>query len=372
MIDTQTRPSAVAALFQGRVQDDPDAAAWLDAQAAWLDAQAAWLDAKRRRSGGDNTARAYGIALRQFLTYCGVPPWLVVSAHAQAWARHLAATVSPATLGLKLAALSGFYDYVQRHHLLPTPDGRGRTLWPADRSNPFAAVQRPKVSPYARASFPTTEELQAILHQPNTGCRTGARDFALLFAIATTCRRCTEILHLRWGDLQPLPNGDCAFTYRYKGGDVRRAVLGREAYRAVCDYLRADGRPPEAMRPGDYLFIPLQPGCIARINPAASLEPNRPLSGHQANVILKKHARRAGVPLHKAHIHALRHAGARLRVEQMERAHNVNVREIQALLGHASLAVTDVYLRAVLAAPTDPGASAAAAALLPRGRRGAK
>ncbi len=34
----------------------------------------------------------------------------------------------------KLAALSSFYDFVQRRYTVTTPDGRSLTLWPADRA----------------------------------------------------------------------------------------------------------------------------------------------------------------------------------------------------------------------------------------------
>ena len=352
---------------------------------AWEAAETAWLESKRRRSGGQNTVRAYRLAVRQFFAFAMTPPWTVSPGHAQEWAVHLSTVakdgepLAPATVSLKLAALSSYYDYVQRRYTFQTPDGRHISLWPADRANPFLTVERPKVSPYGRSKYPTTDELQAILAAINTNCRTGKRDFALLYTISTTCRRASEVLNMQWGHIRELGDGHYAFTYRYKGGDTREAVLHRRAYQAICAYLHADQRPPEHMEDHHYIFIPLYPDRHLRmvgaqhpepVEGAPNTDPNRPLSNHQANAILKKYARRLGIDLDKAHIHALRHAGARLRVEQMkDRRGGVDYMELMQLLGHSSLAVTQIYSQTVLEDPEDPGGDAAADALLPKGPR---
>ena len=344
--------------------------------AAWDAAQTAWLESKRRRSGGENTVRAYRLACTQFFQWAGVCPWNVSPGHAQEWAIHLSTValdggpLAPNTVSLKLAALSSFYDYVQRRYTFQAPDGRHLSLWPADRANPFGTVERPKVSPYGHAKFPTTDELLAILSEINCQCLTGKRDFALLYTIATTCRRASEVLNLKWGDIQEISTGDYSFRYVYKGGDERRAVLNRKAFQAICAYLHADSRPLDELTDDHYIFIPLYPDRHLRLpSHTGSSDPNRPLSNHQANSILKKYARRCGVDLDKAHIHALRHAGARLRVEQMKDRGGVDYMELMQLLGHSSLAVTQIYSQQVLEDPEDPGGDAAAQALLPKGNR---
>jgi site-specific recombinase XerD len=338
---------------------------------AWDAAQAAWLDSKRRRSGGENTVRAYTLAVRQFFEFACVAPWSVAPYHAHEWARNLAdGGRSPATVSLKLAACSSLYDFVQRRYSTTSPDGRHLTLWPADRANPFIVVERPQINPYGRAKFPDSTELQAILAAVNTKCLTGKRDFALLYTLSTTCRRASEILNMKWGDIWRLPDQHYAFKYRYKGGKIKKAKLNRKAYSAICAYLTADGRPPDSLSEGDYLWVPLDADRIKHLHPGVEPDPNRPISNHQANSILKKYARRAGVDPAKAHIHALRHAGARLRVEQMKaRAGGVDYMELMQLLGHSSLAITQIYSQHILEDPEDPGGDAAADALLPTGPR---
>jgi len=345
-----------------------DSPLWL----AWQTAQEAWLESKRRRSGGENTVRTYTRAVERFFSWCNVPPWQVSPAHAQEWTRWMTGDrdgqgpLAPATVALRLAALSSLYDFVQRRYTFRTPDGRDVALWPADRSNPFQAVERPKISPYGRAIFPTVEEAQAILAAINTRCLTGKRDFALLYTVLVTCRRSSEVLHLRWGDIQEAADG-YAFTYRRKGGRTRRAFLHRTCYQAIVAYLQAADRL-EDMAEDDYIFVALDPERIRRLNPDADVDPNRPLTNGTVNRILKKYARRADVDEAKAHVHALRHAGARLRFQQQKEGGTVDLFEIMTLLGHSNVATTQIYTQQVLDDPADPGADAAAAALLPKGK----
>jgi len=363
------------------VQED-ESIKWL----AWEQATNAWLDAKRRRSGRRNTTRAYQCAVSQFFSFAAVafdyhvPPWDVTPLMAEEWTRDLYdAGRAPSTVNLKLAALSSLYDYVQRRYVATGPDGRIISLWPADRANPFDAVERARVDPYGRARFPTVDELKSILASINTNCLTGKRDFALLYAFSVTCRRASELLELRWGDIQhdPLDDGNRIYTYqvRKKGKDqVRRAILDRNCYQAICAYLQADGRldPAADHYPAadDYIFTAIDPTRIRRLRPDAEVNENRPLSNRFANEILKKYARRAGVDQSKAHLHGLRHAGARLRVhQQKELRGGVDYIEIMRLLEHSSLAVTQIYSQQILEDPEDPGGRAAADALLPKRRR---
>jgi len=387
---------------------------------AWEMAITAYLEAKRALSGSSRTPDLYRCAIRAFQGWLALPLREASSFHAQhyvAWmySDRVAGTLtgyldaldgdvvpgeahglqsacglqagrgplSPATVNLHLSALRGLFDFIRDRYTVTRSDGTVATLWPADRANPFASVARAKVKPFGRASYPSGEELAAILAQINTDCLTGKRDFALLYALATTCRRASAILGLRWGDiLERNDAGDYIFQFHYKGdqrGELRRAVLNKVAYQAIAAYLEADGRPPAEMAPTDHVFIPLYPERISRLPTvdAAQVDPNAPISNSYANRILKKYARRVRLgperrpmDVSRAHIHGLRHAGARLRVQQMrDRRGYVDFEEIQRLLGHAGLAVTQVYIQEVCTDPTDAGGADAAAALLPKARR---
>jgi integrase len=354
-------------LFPGQTVVHDDTPLWL----AWETAQQAWLDAKRRKSGGENTVNAYRTAARQFFDWSNTPPWGVSPALAQDWATHLCDErgLAESSVNQKLAALSSLYDFVQRRYVFRTPTGQQVALWPADRVNPFNTVERFKVSPFGRARFPSEDELQAILGVINTKCLRGKRDFALIFGIATTCRRDDEFRPLRWGDIQERDEGKYTFNYHPKGNkrETRTAVLPAWVYQSIVVYLKAAERwPPED---DEYVFAPLDPQRIRRIYPDREVETNKPISNTTANRVLKKYARRAGVDEDKAHLHGLRHAGARLRWRLQKEQGTADLLEIMSILGHSNVGTTQIYTQQILEDPQDPTGDLAAQALAPRPRR---
>jgi integrase len=371
-------------------------------QRAWQKARRRWINLIQQDS--PNTARAYDIAVEQFLGWSPVPAWMVTTAVVADWRLYMRSdeyvrkwdamgrpvqfgALSKSSVNAKLAALKSFYDFVAYDNRYPIPPGvsfdgqpyvydigDGQfALWPIERGNPFdskiKSVKRFKVSPYGRAQYPTTDELQRILATIDTDYLRGKLDFALIFTAATTCRRFSEFVNLRWGDLHEAEDGNYWFPYRYKGGDERKAVLPKSAFLAICDYLRAAGRLDE-MGEDDYIFVATDPERIKRARPDLDVDPNQPLANSTCNAILKKRARYAGVPEAKAHIHGLRHAGLRLRVQQMkEKGDDVDYVEVMHLAGHSTLAVTQIYIDEVCEEPRDEGGEAAAQKLMPKGKR---
>ncbi len=328
----------------------------------WDLARDAWLEAHRARSAA--TARTYDESYHTFFAWAKVQPWLVTPALAIGYARHLReAGRAPATVNLRITGMFGFYDFVQRRYLVPGENGQ-QSLWPKDRLNPFAAVEHQRISPYGRARYPTTAELKRLLASIDTTSRLGKRDYALILTIAATCLRSSAVLSLRWGDIEPRDDDQYNLSYTNKGGLKRRAVLPAQAFASICDYLRADSRPPETMHPHDTIFIAVYLDRSANLPHGRRSDPGAPLSNDVANRLLKKYARRAGVDPSKAHVHGLRHAGARLRIEQARAANQrIDLLELMNVLGHRSIAITQIYADTVADQPHDPGAAAAAAAL---------
>lgn len=283
---------------------DGAALRWL----AWEGARRAWLEDK-----GGPTRRVYSIAWQQFMAWAGVPPWRVSPRLARAWAHHLAGQgLAPATLHLKLAALSSFYHFVGRVYRLRTPQGHQAGLWRAGRPNPFRRVPRPRLPAGRRARQPSPADVRAMLANINPACLTGRRDFALLLTLVVAGRPAPQVLAMAWGDLNPLDTGDCLFTCRGAGGARTQVVLPATCYQAICAYLEMDGRPPDRLGRDDTVFLPLNVERASRLSPP-SRQPNQPLSASFANRILKKYARRAGVDPARAHLRGLCRVGARLR-----------------------------------------------------------
>jgi integrase len=278
-------------------------------QTAWDAARRAWLADKRR-----NTARAYAAAWRDFFAWAEVPPWEVTAELARAWASHLRDSVlAPSTVNLRLSALSSFYDVVCLRATGSAAAAAGLPLpgWEVGRPNPFQGTRRATPSSRGRARSLSAEGVRAILAAINTRRITGARDFALLLTLLATGRHVSNVLGMRWGDLEPLGNSGFLLTYPGPDGAPRATALPNRCYQAIRAYLDMDGRPPGRMSPDDLIFLPISPQRVRRLpgHAGSPPTPNRPLSTSYANRILKKYARRAGIEPSRATLHALRKAG---------------------------------------------------------------
>jgi integrase len=347
----------------------------------WGAAREQWLAKLRHRNTRGNTATVYDVAHRQFFEFVGGPPWDVGSAIAQAWANELAEDgLAKASINQKLAALRSFFNHVAFVFRVPPQpnahwlvsegllhrDEGELTLWPPTRTNPFDPhrIERHKVRAFSNVEIITVTEFEAMLRGVNFNSIVGQRDFALLYTYFHTARRAAEILGLRWGDIEPHEGGHFLFRYVYKGGEIKQQIMDRTVYFAIVAYLKAAGRY-DSISDEDYIFTALNPD-IGRLGYAGEgYDPEgRPISAVQANNVLKKYARRAGVAARKAHLHALRHGGARHRWLIMKSTGTIDYGELKDLLGHASLAVTEGYVRDVLETPEDRTGEAAAKILL--------
>ncbi len=382
-----------------------------DFQIVYDQAKQAWLDRQHRRSGKINTHQAYALSLQQFENWSPVPLWKVTPTVAETWAQELeqgqmptytdvvivnirtgkihhplcrmiptkpyrltfatceqaelagykvctlcapqlgyGKALAPASINQKLAALSSFYDFF-KNYTFTAPSGQVITLWPPERGNPFAGVKRAAVGMYERATYPTYEEVLAILTACNRATQTGLRDFTLLYTFVVTCRRSTEILNLRWGDIEPAEEGNFKFRYQAKGGKVRWAPMRREVHQVLVDYLKAVDRWPSDANA--YVFQPLAPERATRLGHTVTYS-NQPLSNSQVNRILKKYGRQAGIDQAKCHVHGLRHAGVRRRYQEAKRQGEADLLELSHFLGHSNVATTQIYSQELLTDPPDP------------------
>jgi len=349
--------------------------------ALWGNARDEWLAYLRHRNKRGNTATAYELALKQFFEFFDGAPWDTGSAAAQAWANDMAERgLARTTINQKLSGLWSFFEHIQftfrrpytpkaawlvAEGLLHRTEGE-LSLWPADRLNPFhpKRIKRHKTTAFGKAEVLTAKEFDAMMRTVNLSATVGKRDFALLFAYFHTCRRAAEILGLRWRDIEPSEDKHFEFRYIYKGGDIRRQKMDVSVYQAIVSYLKAVGRY-DSIQDDDYIFTALDPNIGRRGWAKDDYDPEgRPISQVQANNILKKYARRAGIAKRKAHLHALRHGGLRYRLFIMKSQGAVDYAEIQKLAGHSTLAVTEIYVCEVLETMDDPTGEAAAAGLL--------
>lgn len=321
----------------------------------WIQCRDRWLRAKQRKSGGQNTVSAYTNDWNDFFGFFrqwqGVPgapafgllPWQVGRMHSEIWVQALDDRgLAAATIVRKVSALSSFYDYAMHDYTIQSPERGEIALW--DHPNPFRVKDLPKVQ--QDPVFPTSAEITAIFEAIDTSTPTGLRNLAILAGMFGTTRRVTEWLGLRWGDIQESSTGHF-FRYRYKGGEIKKQDLPGDLYILICRYIKAAGRWPLA--PDAYIFVAHSDSARSFGQVGEDYAPDaQPLSESYAWALLQRYGKAAGVDLAKCHPHGLRHAGARYR-----RSLGADIYELQKVLGHKGIAVTERYTRDVLDEPED-------------------
>ena len=156
----------------------------------------------------------------------------------------------------------------------------------------------------------------------DTGTPLGLRDRAMLEVLYGAGLRVSELVGLPLSGLD-LRGGLLRVTGK---GDKERVVpLGESALAAVDGYL-AEGRDAllgDRRDETHALFLTRRGGPMTRQN---------------FFTLLRKHARKAGVPAERVSPHVLRHAFATDLLDG-----GADLRSIQAMLGHADLSTTQVY-----------------------------
>lgn len=164
-----------------------------------------------------------------------------------------------------------------------------------------------------------------LLAAPNPETSLGRRDRAVLETLYATGCRASEVAGLRPGDLD-LAGGSARCIGK---GDKQRLVpLGRRAREAIVIYLERD-RP-----------------ALLRKHPTSTTlflaRTGRPLTRTAIWHLVKQHIRAEGLP-EAASPHTLRHSFATHLL-----AGGADLRVVQEMLGHTSIATTQIYTRVEL------------------------
>lgn len=181
-------------------------------------------------------------------------------------------------------------------------------------SDPTEAVSSPKL-PKKLPIYLTEEELHRLLSAPNREENTGIRDFAILVLLSYTGMRLSELTSL---NIDSINLSEGYVRILGKGNKERIVPLIESVTKAISDYLNI--RP---ITEDTALFL--------------NREKKR-LSTRSVENIVYKYGKIAGIPKEKLSPHKLRHTFATM-------LHNkdVDILDIQALLGHASIATTQIY-----------------------------
>ncbi len=280
-----------------------------------------------------NTRRAYLADLRQFLDFLverGETPGVsVVSSPAgnriapdesegsgvAAVRAFLAARLrdsARSTTARKLAALRAFFRWLARERAAVAEKSTGEAASPTD---PCAAVTAPKI-PKRLPVHLSIDDMSSLLAAPDLEKPTGLRDRALLEMLYSCGLRAAECAGLNWTSVH---EGLGVVRVLGKGSKERVVPVGADALAALGEYRRR-----WKLAHGDAKAVFLN----AR---------GTRLSTRSIGRIVERHLAAAAIAAH-ATPHSLRHSFATHLLEN-----GADLRAIQEMLGHASIATTQRY-----------------------------
>jgi integrase/recombinase XerD len=184
--------------------------------------------------------------------------------------------------------------------------------------DPTVGVVRPRLPRTLPRPLPR-EEVERLLTSPQEGTVAGIRDRAILELLYGAGMRVSELVGL---DVDDVDLDDGSVRVFGKGSKERIVPLGRFAREAVASYLRRSRPALATSRSRAALLLNQRGGRLTR---------------QGVSRILGQHARRAGIR-RRVTPHTLRHSFATHLLEG-----GADVRVVQELLGHASVATTQVY-----------------------------
>jgi integrase/recombinase XerC len=219
-------------------------------------------------------------------------------------ARLHAAGLSGRTLALTLSAWRGLYRWLARHKGYP--------------SNPAQGIRPPK-SPRRLPKALSVEQAQQLLDAPAAGTPEAARDQAMFELLYSSGLRLAELVALDVDDGR-LDLRQAEVTVTGKGAKTRTVPVGARARDALREWLKARAQLAKA---GEHaLFV----GARGRRIAPGSVQ-------SRLRALAKQRGLGAAV-----HPHMLRHSFASHVLQSSQ-----DLRAVQEMLGHASIATTQVY-----------------------------
>ncbi|MDX1386410.1 MAG: site-specific tyrosine recombinase XerD [bacterium] len=184
--------------------------------------------------------------------------------------------------------------------------------------DPTLKVDLPKLG-RSLPKFLTLEEIESLLAQPNLAKPLGLRDRAMLEMIYASGLRVSELISLKLGQVHQ----ERGFVRVLGKGNKERLVpLGGAALSALKDYLELARVKLTKGSTSDALFLSNRAKGMTR---------------QQFFLLLKRYAKQAGIKK-EVSPHILRHSFATHLLNN-----GADLRSVQAMLGHADLATTQVY-----------------------------
>lgn len=201
----------------------------------------------------------------------------------------------------KVASLKSFFNYLTTKAKLLD-------------YNPASELESPKILKRL-PRYLNIEESKRLLNSIEGEHR--ERDYAIITLFLNCGLRLSELVGINLNKLR----GD-TLTVIGKGGKERTIYLNNACKKALDAYLRV--RPVEGVIDRNALFLS---------------ERKKRISNKTVQYIVKKYIKNAGLDPERYSTHKLRHTAATL----MYKHGHVDIRALQAILGHESISTTEIY-----------------------------
>lgn len=272
----------------------------------------AFLNFARIEKGlSPNSLASYSLDLRNFCHFCGL--------------RKLAEPLTPQHLQLYLDTLhtQGLSSRSIARHL-STLRNYYRFLLSEDRvaEDPTALLKAPKHWQNL-PKYLNSEQIAALLTAPDPTQPTGLRDLAMLELLYACGLRVTELCLLKLTDL----NLDLGFVrVTGKGNKQRMIPVGSKAQAAIQDYLSQSRVTLLKSKSSAYLFVTARGG---------------PMTRQGFWKLLGVYGKKVGI-FQELTPHTVRHSFATHLLDG-----GADLRSLQTMLGHTSIATTEIYTHVV-------------------------
>ena len=256
----------------------------------------------------ENTIAAYGRDLSRFFEWLGNRPLhrVAVGDLTDYMGTLQAAKLAPSSMSRNIVAVRTFFKYLQLEGIVT--------------ENPAELLAAQKMWQRMPGVL-SRREVEAFLSAPRKTDSYWQRDVAMLEVLYATGCRASEVCNLRVRDLSLK---DRHLRCEGKGGKQRMVPIGTRAIQAIERYT-AEVRgtlAARALHPPEELFLS---------------RGGKPLDRIQLWRLVKRYALRAGLA-GKISPHSLRHSFATHLL-----AGGADLRQVQEMLGHASIQTTQIY-----------------------------
>ena len=184
--------------------------------------------------------------------------------------------------------------------------------------NPASELESPKIEK-RHPIYLSLDESQHLLNSLDKNNKNYYRDYCILTLFLNCGLRLSELCSIKISKI----NGDILKVIG-KGNKERSIYLNGSCIKAIENYINFRDSSKIAIGDRDNLFISRQ---------------NRAINKVTVENLVKKHIRNAGLMNDKYSPHKLRHTAATL----MYKHGNVDIRTLQAILGHESVSTTQIY-----------------------------